>query len=61
MLTNYERIKAMSVEEMAKFLRLLVNCFEKEDCASCQNRVLCSCANNSAVKRWLESEVEHDR
>ena len=60
MTTNYERIKTMSVDEMAVFLRLLVNCFEKEDCADCQNRVLCSCANNRAVQHWLENEVEND-
>lgn len=60
MTTNYERIKAMSLDEMAKFLRLLVNCFEKEDCTDCQNRVLCSCANNRAVKQWLESGARND-
>lgn len=58
MTTNYERIKNMSVEEMTEFLRLLVNCFENEDCTNCQNFILCSCGNNRAVKEWLESEEQ---
>ena len=45
MTTNYERIKAMSVEEMAYFLEIDIV------------RIALSC--NNGVKQWLESEAEN--
>lgn len=42
-MTNFERIKNMSVEEMANFLRDLVT-----------ERL-----TNIAIQKWLESEVEN--
>lgn len=49
-MTNYEKIKAMSVEEMADFI---------DDCNSCSR---CSRKGNNCfptfhTKEWLESEV----
>ena len=46
-MTNYERTKAMSVEEMAYFL-------ENE-----LEQIVLSCTNGA--KEWLESEAENDR
>ena len=51
-----ERIKAMSVEEMANYFN------EIFDCSNCPNGML-SCESNGSVctkyiKQWLNSEVE---
>ena len=53
-MTNYERIKAMSVEEMASFL---LSIFEDEDgCITIENcTIACQPCN---VEEWLESEVD---
>lgn len=72
-LTNYERIKAMSIDEMAEFM------FRMVDCVSCQNKLMnngdfrgtkkCNDKDFYAMcngdgtkcfkvcKEWLESEV----
>lgn len=72
--TNYDKIKNMSIEEMAEFMRTML------DCVSCQNKMM---NNNNPLgkekcndtdyfkmcdgdykkcvavcKKWLESEVE---
>ena len=48
-MTNYERIKNMSVEEMANFINEIVAyCFNDEECVSCL----------SIIEEWLNSEVE---
>lgn len=57
-MTNYDRIKAMSVEEMADALFA----FKKEcnkDCPIGKNRKYCYmlCDSASAIKEWLEQEV----
>ena len=59
MMTNYDRIKAMSIEDMVRFIRDYVfgvcgccifseneNCYDNED--KCK----------FGIKQWLESEVE---
>lgn len=72
-MTNYEKIKAMSVEEMAKLFYYSTNCcndrgicFEIEDfdgakncCFECPffNTKNCDCLG---FAEWLESEVEED-
>ena len=53
--TNYDRIKSMSVEEMAEYLSDHWSCV---DCAfekDCDDNYI-SCHKN--IKQWLESEVE---
>ena len=54
-MTNFERIKEMTIEEMA---RLLCNC---SDCTGdlCYGQDLCSFGQNGCL-RWLESEVEEE-
>lgn len=54
-MTNFERIKAMSVEEMAE---LLCKC---SDCTNglCYGNDLCRYGQNGCLK-WLESEVEEE-
>ena len=55
-MTNYERIKNMSVEEMADYFN------EIFDCSNCPNDMfLCESNGNVCtkyIKQWLESEAE---
>lgn len=56
-MTNFEKIKAMSVEEMAKFLRKYKKCkicgfFKKGKCTSAE------CMHS--VQQLLESEVQEN-
>ena len=54
-MTNYERIKSMSVEEMADYFN------EIFDCCNCPNDMfLCESNGNVCtkyIKQWLESEA----
>ena len=52
-MTNYEKIKSMSVYEMAMFLKTISNC-EDNLCNECP---LEGCANVKGIAKWLESEV----
>lgn len=54
-MTNYEKIKAMSVEEMAEFIHGLFGW--EGSCGFCK-----TCDNDciGGMKKWLESEVEED-
>lgn len=59
-MTNYERIKNMSVEEMAIILERNVDC--EKFCAFTKDGK-CDCAGGLdkcviGVKQWLETEVE---
>lgn len=60
MTTNYERIKAMGVEEMAEFF---VDC---TSCEMCPQLDLCADLGTTVdeckqvIKQWLESEAEND-
>ena len=56
-MTNYDRIKSMSVEEMAEYLSDHWSCV---DCAfekDCDDNYI-SCHKN--IKQWLEQEVEEN-
>lgn len=64
-MTNYERIKAMSVEEMAEFiekdmLELEGGCVKAYH--KCEYVITCgSCVNApECIKKYLESEVEEE-
>lgn len=71
-MTNYERIKAMSVEEMVDFINCCF-CTTSSDYASCKTcfiEKLCEEMNQDCmqtrsdkkmIKQWLESEVKNDR
>lgn len=54
--TNYERIKAMSIDEMAEFLMLQNKCFKcvNLNLPICKSEHIC----NVGIKQWLESESE---
>lgn len=60
-MTNCERKKAMSVEEMARFIN---RCGDCETCCAIYHRGECSplnCDNircNEGITEWLNSEVE---
>ena len=55
-MTNYDRIKGMSVEEMADYFNGIF------DCSNCPNDMfLCESKGSVCtkyIKQWLESEVE---
>lgn len=54
--TNYERILAMSLTELAMFI-----CENTEDCGSCKGFDYCGagCHANGLIK-WLKKEVQDD-
>lgn len=59
-MTNYERIKNMSVEELAKFIdNVAVCCFQTANCENCpiycsRDEIYCS---SSTISKWLNCEV----
>lgn len=54
---NYERIKNMSVEELAYLLSEIAYCCATNDCDLCPLSAAESCREDD-IKIWLESEVE---
>lgn len=55
-MTNYERIKNMSIDEMAEFLA-----DNDDNCCFCTRRYEDVCLTPDCkyhIKQWLESEVE---
>ena len=60
-MTNYEKIKAMSVDEMAKFLNNAT--LDLEHCSCCPAYDICweiSASCETVFEKWLESEVQED-
>lgn len=57
-ITNYERIKQMSVEELARF----INTVENSPCYACMDKGCNGDSSNAnkcvdGIKKWLESEA----
>ena len=57
-MTNYECIKAMSVEEIADALFAFKECNRNCPMAKNHNRCYMICEEASVIRRWLNSEVE---
>lgn len=60
-MTQYERIKNMSIDDMANFIHELIticNTTECEDCKYCDTSICMSCYE---AKDWLESEVRNEK
>jgi hypothetical protein len=61
-MTNYERIKAMTVNEMAEMFEEIFSYFKS--CGHCIAFGICMDAGNCGcevtAKKWLESEVHED-
>lgn len=58
-MTNYERIKAMSVEEMAVLLEKIT--YASSDLGGCWHCEMCPIGlidGTCDIRRWLESEVD---
>lgn len=58
-MTNYEKIKAMSVEEMAGWFAHQIG----GECYACPAGDICEMARGGCsgeIRDWLESEVEED-
>ena len=59
-MTNHERIKAITVDELASLFCNIIAEVEVEDpCAICPARKHCRHGHNG-MKDWLESEVAED-
>ncbi|MDP4117636.1 MAG: hypothetical protein Q8873_00385 [Bacillota bacterium] len=57
-MTNFERIKAMSVEEMAKFMLFFIPRFSDANYTGiCGKYYKKSCSAIIGNKKWLESEA----
>ena len=58
-MTNFDRIKNMSVEEMATFICGIYD--NDEDLGKFINGTLIPAYNENDIKEWLEREVEDDK
>lgn len=58
-MTNYERIKNMSVEELAYLLSRIAYCCATKNSNLCPLSAAESCREDG-IKIWLESEVEEE-
>ena len=58
-MNNFNKIKSMSVDEMAEFIYRLKDC-EDVDCDKCMRNSLCAIGihDKDDVKQWLLAEVE---
>lgn len=54
-MNNYEKIKQMSVDEMASFL-INEDCDLDTPCEKCKNDAYCSCSTKEEFKQWLLQE-----
>lgn len=57
-MTNFEKIKNMSVEEMAEWLQ---NTLKECDVCIYGEHNTCPCTCIYGITEWLESEAENDR
>lgn len=53
-MTNADKIRTMSDEELAEFLKTYFTC--EYECAAAKEACICDC--NGAIMDWLQSEVE---
>lgn len=61
-MTNIERIKNLSVEELAELINKIAFCCNYEECENCpidKFRGYDGC-HESTVEKWLESEYEEE-
>lgn len=60
-MTNYEKIKNMTVDEMAEFIYVLIKVCEMNDnCSTCICNDSDMCMSEMMAKKWLEREVEEN-
>lgn len=64
-MTNFEKIKQMSVEEMARFLYWLKNTYCDDDFCKIGKSGQCFCFEDEKIclcglKQWLESEADNE-
>lgn len=62
-MTNFERIKAMTIEEMAIYLAIIArsdNCIDSRamGCDDCIFNEICKLRSKKDCVKWLESEVQ---
>lgn len=56
-MTNHERIQNMSVDEMAAFMRDIVDCVHNPVCEMCK---MCYICTDSSAEEWLMTEVDEN-
>lgn len=54
-MTNEEKLKSLSTEELARFIADIA------DCGTCNNPIKCEGKCKVAWEQWLKSEVEDDQ
>lgn len=54
-MTNEERIKSLSTEELARFIADIA------DCALCNNPIKCEGNCKAAWEQWLKSEAKNGK
>lgn len=61
-MTNFEKIKNMSVEELAHTMNIVIsNCYKCPICEFCKKNNCRNCRTcQSTWEKWLESEVKND-
>ena len=58
-MTNIEKIRAMSAEELAEFLYDITDCCSTENCLPCLLKKNCAYyGNDENIEEWLLEEVE---
>ena len=59
MTTNYEKIKAMSIDEMAEWFNQRASvCELDKPCKNCINNQWCSAETSDDFKVWLQQETK---
>lgn len=57
-MTNYEKIKNMTIDEMSEFIHDLISVCEMSDgCFACVYNDSGVCMSKTMAKKWLEREV----
>jgi hypothetical protein len=56
-MNNYDKIKNMTVDEMAEYISKSSNCGK---CAFLELNFACHCECSKGIKQWLEEECEDE-
>ncbi len=59
MITRFDKIHSMNIDELAQWLAGRNEICEKETpCRNCENKSWCECTNADEFKKWLQQEAE---
>lgn len=57
-MNNFERIKTMTLDEMAEFL-INIDCDLDTPCKQCTNNAYCSCSTKEDFIQWLMQDLKN--